>query len=82
MPGPEMRLVGPVVDASNPMELARFYERLLGWPIVRCEGPQPGNLPEDGWALLRSPDGEQKIEVQWEPHYVSPTWPQSMANSS
>ena len=72
---PAMRLAGPVLDAANPIELARFYERLLGWPIARSEGPQPGNPLEDGWALLRSPDGTQKIEFQWEPHYVRPTWP-------
>jgi hypothetical protein len=46
-----------------------------GWPIVRSEGPQPGNPPEDGWALTRSPNGDQKIEFQWEPHDVAPTWP-------
>jgi hypothetical protein len=25
--------------------------------------------------VLRSPDGLQKIEIQWEPRYVRPTWP-------
>mgnify|MGYP001815325542 CR=1 FL=1 len=72
---PNLRLVGPVIDAARPLALARFYERLLGWEIVRSEGPQPGSRPEDGWALLRSPDGSQKIEIQWEPNYVAPTWP-------
>lgn len=70
-----MRLAGPVLDAARPLELAEFYSRLLGWEIVRREGPQPGNPPEDGWALLRSPDGSQKVEVQWEPNYVAPIWP-------
>lgn len=72
---PNLRLAGPVLDAAHPLELARFYERLLGWPIVRSEGPRSGGPPEDGWALLRSPDGSQKIEIQWEPGYVAPTWP-------
>ena len=75
MPGPQIRLAGPVLDSPNPIALAKFYERLLGWSIARSEGPQPGNPPEDGWALLRSPNGEQKIEVQWEPQYVAPMWP-------
>ena len=75
MSAPNLRLVGPVIDAARPLELARFYERLLGWEIVRSEGPQPESPPEAGWALLRSPDGSQKIEVQWEPNYVAPTWP-------
>lgn len=72
---PHLQLVGPVLDSANPLELARFYERLLGWPIVRSEGAQPGNPPEGGWALLRSPDASQKIEIQWEPNYVAPVWP-------
>ncbi len=65
----------PVLDAARPLALARFYERLLGWTIVRSEGSRPGNPPEDGCALLRSPDGTFKIEIQWEPRYVAPTWP-------
>ncbi len=75
MKRPELRFAGPVLDAAQPLELAAFYERLLGWPIVRSEGPRAGYPPEDGWALLRSPDGTQKIEVQWEPDYLPPTWP-------
>lgn len=75
MERPELRLVGPVLDSPRPLELARFYERLLGWEIVRSEGPRPDGPPDDGWALLRSRDGSQKIEVQYEPHYVAPTWP-------
>ncbi len=75
MERPELRLAGPTLDSPDPLELARFYERLLGWPIARSEGPQPGGSARDGWALLRSPDGAQKIEVQYEPNYVPPTWP-------
>jgi catechol 2,3-dioxygenase-like lactoylglutathione lyase family enzyme len=70
-----MRVSGPTLDAPDPIALAEFYERLLGWPIVRREGPQPGNPPLDGWAMLRSPGGDLKIEVQWEPRYVAPVWP-------
>jgi catechol 2,3-dioxygenase-like lactoylglutathione lyase family enzyme len=68
-------MVGPVLDAAQPLALADFYARLLGWPITRQEGPRPGNPPADGWAIMRSPDGRQKIEIQWEPHYSPPTWP-------
>lgn len=75
MSAPSLRFAGPVLDAARPLALARFYERLLDWPIVGSEGPRPGNPPEDGWALLRSPDASQKIEIQWEPNYVAPTWP-------
>lgn len=72
---PRIEFVGPVLDSANPLELARFYEQLLGWAIVGSEGPRAGNPPEDGWALLRSPEGTRKVEIQWEPNYVAPTWP-------
>lgn len=75
MKRPPIRLAGPVLDAANPRELARFYERLLGWAMVAREGPRPGMPPEDGWAKLRSPAGDQKLEFQWEENYVPPSWP-------
>lgn len=70
-----MRVSGPTIDSRDPIALAEFYERLLGWPIVRREGPRPGSPSTDGWAMLRSPDGGSKIEVQWEPNHRAPTWP-------
>ena len=70
-----MRISGPTLDSADPIALAEFYERLLGWPIVRRESPRPGSPPTDGWAMLRSPDGSMKIETQWEPHHRSPSWP-------
>lgn len=75
-----MRISGPTFDAADPIALAEFYERLLGWPIVQREGPQPGNPASDGWAMLRSSDGTWKIEVQWEPNYRRPTWPSRSAD--
>ncbi len=70
-----MRVSGPTLDAGDPMALAEFYGRLLGWEIERFEGPRPGMPSSDGWAVLRAPDGSMKIEVQWEPHYQPPVWP-------
>ena len=58
MSGPRMVITGPVLDAADPVGLARFYERLLGWNMVECEGPRPGYPSEDGWAKLRSPAGD------------------------
>ena len=69
-----MRVSGPTLDAADPIALAEFYERRLGWPIVGREGPRPDQPSTDGWALLRSPAGD-KIEVQWDPHYRLPAWP-------
>ena len=72
---PQMRIVGPVFDAADPIALAAFYERLLGWPIVASEGPREGYPDDDGWAKVRSPAGDMKIEFQWEQLYTPPTWP-------
>ncbi|MDH3302532.1 MAG: VOC family protein [Acidimicrobiia bacterium] len=69
----KFRLTGPTIDAADPLRLARFYERLLGWSIVEQEGG--GLRGKDAWAKLRSPDGFLKIEIQYEPHYVEPGWP-------
>ena len=75
MERPRFRLSGPVLDSPQPLKLASFYEQLLGWPIAGSEGPEAGSSEDYGWAVLRSPDGLQKIEIQWEPRYVRPTWP-------
>ena len=40
---PAMRITGPALDAADPIGLARFYERLLGWEMVEIEGPRPGH---------------------------------------
>ena len=66
-----MRVSGPTLDAADPIALAEFYERLLGWSIARREGPRPRQPSTDGWALLRSPAGDMKIEVQWDPHSLT-----------
>lgn len=75
MPPPPMRMAGPVLDSADPLGLARFYERLLGWPMTDWEGPRPGYPPEDGWAKIRSRSGDHKIEFQYERHYTPPVWP-------
>lgn len=75
MKRPWIRLAGSVLDAADPVGLAHFYERLLGWEVARIEGPGEGEPPEAGWALIRSPDEPRKLEFQWEPNYVVPTWP-------
>lgn len=70
-----MEFTGPVLDAADPVGLARFYAQLLGWEIVEEEGPRDGFPPQDAWAKIRSPAGDRKMEFQWEEHYVRPVWP-------
>ena len=66
--------VGAVTITAAPapraLELARFYERLLGWPIVH-EGP------EGGWAQLCPPEGEAgpTLNIESDREYERPVWP-------
>ena len=61
------RLSGPVIGCGDASELAEFYASLLGWNVV--------DRWETGWALVRSPSGEHKIEFQREEPFVPPVWP-------
>lgn len=64
------RLSGPVIGCGDAWELAEFYASLLGWTVVDRSEKVPG-----GWALVRSPTGEQKLEFQREDPFVPPVWP-------
>lgn len=76
MTQPRMRVSGIVLGAPEPLVLAAFYERLLGGPITRQEGPRPGGPREDGWAIMRPPDGVGvSLAFEFEADYAPPTWP-------
>lgn len=75
---PRMQVTSAVLGAGDPMALAGFYERLLGWTIAASDPPRPGFPKEDGWAMLRPPpehEGLLALAVQYEPDYVPPVWP-------
>jgi catechol 2,3-dioxygenase-like lactoylglutathione lyase family enzyme len=57
-------------DPARPRDLADFYHRLLGWPIVN-EGPN------GGWFQLRPPEGEigPTINIEEDREYQRPVWP-------
>ncbi|RBY94455.1 VOC family protein [Blastococcus sp. TBT05-19] len=63
---PTIRLAAPVLGTPDPQGLARFYERLLGWPI-RDDEPV--------WATLRPEDGGPGLSFQREEDHVPPVWP-------
>ena len=63
---PRFELVATVLGAPDPRALASFYERLLGWKVIRSE-------PD--WVILRPLDGERGLSFQEEPGYVPPVWP-------
>jgi catechol 2,3-dioxygenase-like lactoylglutathione lyase family enzyme len=60
------RLTAPVLGTPDPQGLARFYQRLLGWPL-RDDEPD--------WATLRPADGSTGLSFQLEPDHVPPVWP-------
>jgi catechol 2,3-dioxygenase-like lactoylglutathione lyase family enzyme len=64
---PDARLVGFVLDAPNPRELAAFYRELLGWTAYD---------QDDTWVRLGPADDSRPgLSIQLEPNYRAPTWP-------
>ena len=72
------RLSAAVLGAPDPRALARFYEQLLGWTITVSEGPRPGHPAEDGWVMLKPPDGGTGLSFQYEDQYERPVWPTAL----
>ncbi|MGY1703894.1 VOC family protein [Geodermatophilus sp. SYSU D00697] len=63
---PALRLTAAVLGTPDPRGLARFYGRLLGWPL-RDDSPD--------WATLRPADGGPGLSFQREEQHVPPVWP-------
>ena len=63
---PGARLAAAVLGTPDPRGLARFYQRLLGWPI---------RDDEEEWATLRPADGGTGMSFQLEVDHVPPVWP-------
>ena len=66
MTRPSMRVSAATISSPNADELARFYERLLGW--ARVDG-------SEGWVRIRPPSGGVGLSFHHEDHYVAPAWP-------
>jgi catechol 2,3-dioxygenase-like lactoylglutathione lyase family enzyme len=62
----ELTLTTVNIGAADPNALARFYEKLLGWPIT---------VEEPGWVIIRDPNGGVGLSFQQEAHYARPVWP-------
>ncbi len=56
------------IDCGDANELAEFYRRLLGWEVTASDGT--------GWRQLRDPAGGVGINIQAEPWYTPPVWPE------
>ena len=63
---PTFSLPASVLGTPDPRGLARFYQRLLGWPL-RDDDPD--------WATLRPTDGSTGLSFQLEADHVPPVWP-------
>jgi len=63
---PSFTLTATVLGTPDPQGLARFYQRMLGWPI-RDDTPE--------WATLRPVDGTTGLSFQLEADHVPPVWP-------
>ena len=63
---PDLQLSTVNLDAVDAAELARFYERLLGWKI---------DVEEPGYVIVRNPAGGVAISCQTEDTFVAPVWP-------
>jgi catechol 2,3-dioxygenase-like lactoylglutathione lyase family enzyme len=64
MPG--FTLTAAVLGTPDPRGLARFYQRLLDWPL---------RDDTDEWATLRPADGSTGLSFQLEADHVPPVWP-------
>jgi catechol 2,3-dioxygenase-like lactoylglutathione lyase family enzyme len=56
-----------VLDCPDPIALAGFYGRLLGWPAPEAD--------RKGWVELDNPAGGTGLAFQRDPDYQPPTWP-------
>jgi catechol 2,3-dioxygenase-like lactoylglutathione lyase family enzyme len=55
------------LHCTDPEELAEFYARLLGWDIA---------YRSKDWYQLRDPAGGVGLNIQGEPGYERPSWPE------
>lgn len=63
---PSFTFTASVLGTPDPRGLARFYQRLLGWPM---------GDDTDQWATLRPADGGTGLSFQLESDHVPPVWP-------
>ena len=63
-----MRLTTVTLSAPEPLALAQFYGRLLGWPVV-------ADPDEPDWVAVRDPSGGVGVAVQEQTGFRSPVWP-------
>ncbi|MDP9392347.1 MAG: VOC family protein [Actinomycetota bacterium] len=63
---PRLTLTAVVLDTPDPRGLARFYQRLLGWPLAS---------DDPDWASVRPEGSGAGLSFQLEENHVRPVWP-------
>ncbi len=63
------------IDCADAEELAQFYSRLLGWPIVARDTHET-RKGGTGWVALGNPAGGISLSFQAEDWYEPPVWPE------
>lgn len=77
MERPNLRVTSVTIGSSRPVELARFYAALLGWPVTASHPGRPGMPEGDGWAQIKPPpDGTgPTLNFEFERCFRRPVWP-------
>lgn len=65
-------LAGIVLDTVDPLALADFYHRLLGWKVREDATAE--------WAVVEPPNDGTHLSFQREPLYRPPTWPSDLTH--
>jgi predicted enzyme related to lactoylglutathione lyase len=63
-----------VLDCANPRELAEFYSRLLGWPILANDDTE-ADQDEDEWVVVTNGGSPARLAFQKADDYRPPVWP-------
>ncbi|MFJ3905321.1 VOC family protein [Streptomyces sp. NPDC090025] len=71
LPTPIGSLQCVVLDCPDVMELATFYQALIGGEVNR---PDPQWAVDDGWATLHGTDGVQVLAFQAVADHRPPVW--------
>ncbi|MGI8881544.1 MAG: VOC family protein [Jatrophihabitans sp.] len=75
MTAPTLRVTSVTLTAPDPRALAAFYARLLDRSVAVEEPAREGEPAEDGWAQIRSADGQPTLNFEYEKQWTAPTWP-------
>lgn len=59
---------GVAIDCHDADAVADFYAALFGWEVTGRD---------DGWAQLRDPERGVGLNIQADPNYVRPVWPEN-----